>query len=83
MGPEPRGKECGRGQETGQPVPPSECTQRHATPGTHVGHDELLEVLPGAGGELLPKAEVDLVLGHGLPAAQVPTQLCNHKHLQR
>lgn len=43
---------------------------------THMGHDELLEVAPGAGGILLSKAQMDLVLRCGLPVAQVPPQLC-------
>lgn len=43
---------------------------------THVSHDKLLEGVPSSGGVFLPEAQVDLVLWHDLPVAQVLPHLC-------
>lgn len=49
--------------------------------GTHVSHDEFLEGVPSSGGVFLPKAQVDLVLRHELPVAQVLPHLCKTPNL--
>lgn len=53
------------------PIAPLMGTAVSSPACTHVGHDELLEVAAGAGGILLTKAQVDLVLWGWLPVAQV------------